>query len=151
MICIKVQCMCPWPRAKKIIIWYNIWYYSSLLRRHAWDCNDQLHHYTLGTRFGKKGLYDRNNPIYKRLPFSPQGPVATPCLSFVVHSMRLFMAIFKNTTFRERLSLSEFLQMQLYQIVTSSSHYLLRISHMPWVTHTVYMNRQYQSSTGKMK
>ena len=146
MMCIKVQCMCLSPRVKKIILWYNLWYYSSLLRRQAWDCNNQLHHYTLGTRFGNKGLYDQNNPIYKRLPFSPQGPVATPWLSFVVcNSMRLFMAIFKNTTFRERLSLSEFLQMQLYQIVTRSSHYLLRILHMPGVTHTVYMKGQYHS------
>ena len=104
MMCIKVQCMCLSPRVKKIILWYtNLWYYSSLLTRHAWDCNDQLHDCTLRIQFVTKGLHDQNNPIYKRFPLSLQGPAAPPCQSFVVAYVYLW-----PSTLLESLSLGEF-------------------------------------------
>ena len=93
MMCIKMQCMCLSPRTKKIILWYNLWYYSSLLRRHAWDCNDQLHDCTLRIQFGKKGLHDQNKPMYKRLPLSLQGPATPPCQSFVVAYVYLWPSL----------------------------------------------------------
>ena len=94
----------------------------------------------LGYNSAKKGLHDQNNPIYKRLPLSLQGPAAPPCLSFVVacaylwswSKIRLSQRDYPLVSFTDA-------RVSMYQMATSLLHCLLRISHLPGITHTVYI------------